>query len=295
MQTFALLIPLVAAALVPVNNTCMDAVSKPPPGPKTFDCPGFVIESTDVTWHQRDWNTTSMAIDKYFAPHWQSVRAFGTIIDGRTGLREFMKEWLTGFPDVFIQMSDLFCEGNDDVGYKTTMPYVLTATNTGPSIYGPATGKKVKYHGIANCYIKKIDGQWKYTTEWDVPDMWSFLVAMDLDIDKLPHPATDLMTIDDCKPLFEWETGLMNWFPSAETIQSKNLLAYPRAKYPRQEVSVETDETAATETVVPAAETAAASSTSSVKGVAMLGGLGLVALAGALMSRGAPQQPPLLG
>ena len=51
----------------------------------------------------------------------------------------------------------------------------------------------------------------RYTTEWDVPDMWSFLVAMDLSIDKLPHPATDMMTIDDCKPLFEWETGLMNW------------------------------------------------------------------------------------
>ena len=36
----------------------------------------------------------------------------------------------------------------------------------------------------------------RYTTEWDVPDMWSFLVAMDLSIDKLPHPATDMMTID---------------------------------------------------------------------------------------------------
>jgi len=286
MQTFALLIPLVAAALVPVNNTCMDAVSKPPPGPKTFDCPGFVIESTDVTWHQRDWNTTSMAIDKYFAPHWQSVRAFGTIIDGRTGLREFMKEWLEGFPDVFIQMSDLFCEGNDDVGYKTTMPYVLTATNTGPSIYGPATGKKVKYHGIANCYIKKIDGQWKYTTEWDVPDMWSFLVAMDLSIDKLPHPATDMMTIDDCKPLFEWETGYMNWFPSAEDIKTKNLLAYPRAKYPRQEVAV---------VELPEAAAGSASSTASVKNFALLGGLGLVAIAGVLMSRKAPEQPPLLG
>jgi hypothetical protein len=184
-------------------------------------------------------------------------------------------------------MSDLFCEGNDDVGYKTTMPYVLTATNTGPSIYGPATGKKVKYHGIANCYIKKIDGQWKYTTEWDVPDMWSFLVAMDLDIDKLPHPATDLMTIDDCKPLFEWETGYMNWFPTAEDIRSKNLLAYPRSKYPRAEVAaVELPEKA---------EGSEATSTSSVKGIALLGGLGLVALAGALMSRASPQQPPLLG
>jgi hypothetical protein len=279
MQTWTLVLPL-AVALAPVNNTCMDAVSKPPSGPKTFDCPGFVIKSTDDTWHMRDWAMTNASIDKYFAPHWQSVRAFGTIIDGKTGLREFMQEWLAAFPDVFIQMSDLFCEGNDEIGYKTTMPYVLTATNTGPSIYGPATGKKVKYHGIANCYIAQIDGQWQYTTEWDVPDMWSFLTAMDLKIDDLPHPAYDMMTLDDCKPLFEWKTGYMHWFPTAEAITEQNLLAYPRAKYPRP---------------VKLPATSDASETTSFGAMALLGGAVLSSMAGVLMWRSTPRQPPLLG
>ena len=49
------------------------------------------------------------------------------------------------------------------------MPYVLTATHTGWSkAFGAPTGRKVKYHGIANCYIKKepSSGQWQYTREW---------------------------------------------------------------------------------------------------------------------------------
>merc|ERR1712086_67154 len=205
--------------LQPVNNTCMDKQTSPPmSGPRTLDCRRFVIESTDATWHQRNFNASLAAIDKYFAEDWLSVRAFGTVINGRDGLRIFMKQFLEGFPDVFIMVSDVFCEGNDDVGYKTTMPYVFTATNTGPSSFGAATNRPVKYHGIANCYIKKIGDQWMYTNEWDVPDQWSFLVQLGLHIDALKHPKTDMMIIDQCKPLFEWGSGKMNWLPKMENM-----------------------------------------------------------------------------
>jgi len=228
MPAFAtMLVALASARTHPVNNTCMDVSTVPPPGPKSFDCRRFVIESTDATWHQRNWSATEEAITRYFAPGWQSVRAFGTIIDGLEGLQAFMKEWLVGFPDVFIRVADVFCEGNDEVGYKTTMPYVLTATNLGRSPYGPATGREVKYHGIANCYIKDMgNGRWQYTSEWDVPDMWSFLVGLGISIDSLPHSARDLMTIDQCKPLFEWGSGKMNWFPTPERVAASDLRVY---------------------------------------------------------------------
>merc|ERR1711871_122833 len=107
---FALSLALLCVGTLGVslqNNTCMDASTVPPAGPKTFDCRGFVIESTDMTWRRRDWATTEASITKYFAPGWQSVRAYGTYIKGLGGLRSFMKEWLAGFPDVFIYMSDL--------------------------------------------------------------------------------------------------------------------------------------------------------------------------------------------
>ena len=96
------------------------------------------------------------------------------------------------------------------------MPYVLTATHSGRTkAFGAPTGRQVKYHGIANCYIQLIDGQWQYTREWDLPDMWAFITALNLTADRiLPHPSGDLVPVDQCKPLFEWGSGTMNWFPT---------------------------------------------------------------------------------
>ena len=136
------------------------------------------------------------------------------MLRGREALRVFMADWLGGFPDVFIHVADVFCEGSVAAGYKTTMPYVLTATHKGwTKAFGAPSGRPVKYHGIANCYIKRVGGQWQYTREWDLPDMWAFITALNITT-PLPHPAGDLVPVDTCKPLFEWGTGEMNWLPT---------------------------------------------------------------------------------
>ena len=202
------------------NNQCSNAYTQPPGGAEvdstSFDCPAFVIASTDATWHTRNWELTNKAVDTYFSEDWQSVRAFGLMLRGREALRSFMKDWLGGFPDVYIHVADVFCLGNEAVGFKTTMPYVLTATHTGWSkAFGAPSGRKVSYHGIANCYIKKIGGQWQYTREWDLPDMWAFLTALNISANALPHPSADLVPVDQCKPLFEWGGDVMNWFPAS--------------------------------------------------------------------------------
>lgn len=60
--------------------------------------------------------------------------------------------------------------GNDIDGYKTTMPVIHTATHLGwHPVFGPPTGKKLRWSGIPNCFIKKFDGQWKFTAEWNLP------------------------------------------------------------------------------------------------------------------------------
>ena len=90
-------------------------------------------------------------------------------------------------------------------------------THTGWShAFGAPSGRAVKYHGIANCFIKQnATGQWQYTREWDLPDMWSFITSMNLSASAIPHPSADLVPVDECKPLFEWGSGEMNWFPPA--------------------------------------------------------------------------------
>ena len=71
--------------------------------------------------------------------------------------------WATkrAFPDLQIHVTDVFCVGNDIDGYKTTMPDVLIGTNTGPSSFGPPTGRHVSYNGMAVCYVQKVGGKWQ--------------------------------------------------------------------------------------------------------------------------------------
>jgi hypothetical protein len=58
-----------------------------------------------------------------------------------------------------------------------------------------------RYHGIANCYIQKdAFGRWQYTREWDLPDMWAFITALNLSAAQVPaHPSADLVPVDECK------------------------------------------------------------------------------------------------
>ena len=50
------------------NNECSNAYTRPPGGAALgedgFDCPAFVIASTDATWHPRSWEATNRAVDK---------------------------------------------------------------------------------------------------------------------------------------------------------------------------------------------------------------------------------------
>ena len=61
-----------------LNNECSNSYTEPPGGAEAgsegFDCPAFVIRSTDETWHARSWEATNAAVDTYFSEDWQSVR-----------------------------------------------------------------------------------------------------------------------------------------------------------------------------------------------------------------------------
>ena len=98
--------------------------------------------------------------------------------------------------------------GNDIDGYKTVMPDILTGTNTGPSAYGPATGKKVCYSGTAVTYVQKVKGHWVYVAEWLLHDEFSLISQLGFtNISAIPHPPLN-DKLHDCsvnKPGFGWK------------------------------------------------------------------------------------------
>ncbi len=61
------------------------------------------------------------------------------------------------FPDIVLDAEEIIWAGDDEVGFHTSHLTRIIGTNTGPSRYGPATGKQVSVMVIANCVALEND------------------------------------------------------------------------------------------------------------------------------------------
>merc|ERR1712031_21337 len=106
------------------NNTCLwekEGLNRE--GPREFDCPRFVIESTDQIWNMyRDPELIKFYLRKYMVDDWESISPMGEYLRGYEKLEPLVLDTMIAFPDIKLHIVDTFCEGNDIDGYKTTMP-----------------------------------------------------------------------------------------------------------------------------------------------------------------------------
>merc|ERR1712215_267463 len=191
------------------NNSCLyekEGLNRD--GPREFDCPKFVIESTDQIWNMyRDSDKIVSYLHQYMVEDWESISSMGEYVRGMDSLINLVNITLVAFPDIQLHIVDTFCEGNDVDGYKTTMPVIHTATHLGyHPVFGSPTGKYLTWYGVPNCFIKNIDGQWKYTSEINMPDSLSLYSQLGV----APPEETWVMPTDDCNQLFDWDTGYIN-------------------------------------------------------------------------------------
>jgi len=197
--------PLAPAAY---NNDCMIDTQLNPPtkdAPQTFlaECAAWVIKSTDAVWHAHE--RVDESIEEYFYEDWFSSSDVG-IMRGMKALKQLVHSKRTAFPDLKIHITDAFCHGNDIDGYKTTMPDILTGTNTGPSDFGPATNRSVIYRGIAVCYVQKVRGRWQYVAEWVLHDAATYMLQMGWQPKAAPKPE-----LRQCKqnlPSWGWQAPM---------------------------------------------------------------------------------------
>ena len=68
--------------------------------------------------------------------------------NGSEFIKDRMMEDRTACPDLHFTIEDQIAEGD-----KVSTLWTLSATNTGPSKFGPATGKKFTVSGISNSRI----------------------------------------------------------------------------------------------------------------------------------------------
>ena len=94
---------------------------------------------------------------------------------------------MAAFPDIRDLIEDVVWTGNDQDGYRTSMRWTWTARNTGHSIYGPPTGRRVIVSGIANCIIKGEN----VVEEWVAYNEISLLRQLGLDVCEVLRRASD--------------------------------------------------------------------------------------------------------
>ena len=90
-------------------------------------------------------------VNDLFADNFVS-HSSGQGINGPEGIKQQITRNRTASPDLQITIEDQIAEGD-----KVSTLWTLTGTNTGPSEFGPATGKKVTITGIS--YTRISDGK----------------------------------------------------------------------------------------------------------------------------------------
>lgn len=123
-----------------------------------FDIEDFVRRSAHEIFNRR---MVGM-IDEYYTEDYLCHGASGRELLGTEEYKAEVLTALAAFPDATFHVDHLIQSGDEQNGYKTSAVWTMLGTHAGPSIYGPATGRRVKMTGITNHLVK--DG--KFVEEW---------------------------------------------------------------------------------------------------------------------------------
>ncbi len=98
-------------------------------------------------------------------------RAPGEELHGADGLTALLNGYRTAFPDLRIEIDELLAHGD-----VTLLSFTLTGTHRGDLLGHPATGRRVKAHGMVRSRFR--DG--KIAEEWEILDQLTLFEQLGL-------------------------------------------------------------------------------------------------------------------
>jgi predicted ester cyclase len=134
--------------------------------PKWQDFPHFIIGITKEIWEDRQIALLESCYAKDIV-----VRGAGGLKQGCQAVIDDTLAKMAAFPDLQILAEDVIWSGSESQHYLSSHRTVITGTQTGDSIYGPATGKRYYARCIADCAV--TDGV--FDDEWLVFDSSSIV------------------------------------------------------------------------------------------------------------------------
>jgi predicted ester cyclase len=131
-----------------------------------FDVEHFVRALFHNLYNRRDLST----VDKAYTPTARWKGASNRLGYGRQDVKGMARSLLATFPDLGMQVDEVYWMGNDDEGYRVSVRWTAQGTHRGYALYGAPTQRRVHLWGIDQLYIRNgvITEDWMMFNEFDV-------------------------------------------------------------------------------------------------------------------------------
>ena len=131
-----------------------------------FDVDHFTRTNFDALWNRRDFAALTGAYETDFAFQGPTDRAFR----GIASYRDLLASLFTAFPDLELQVEEVYWMGNETEGFLASVRWSAVGTHAGAGIYGPPTALPVQIWGITQQQIVngKIVAEWMLFNELDL-------------------------------------------------------------------------------------------------------------------------------
>lgn len=132
----------------------------------SFDVEDFLRLTYHYVWNWR----MPGKLDDAYAPNMRFHGPTDREYYGRGEYKSFVLSIMAMFPDLVMQVDDLYWMGNEREGFLASVRWSIVGTHRGMGIYGPPTGRHVNMWGITQHYVKngRIVEDWMLFNEFEV-------------------------------------------------------------------------------------------------------------------------------
>lgn len=138
----------------------------PAPAAGGFDVEAFTRRAFHYIWN---WRLVGKVDDAYLP----AMRFHGPgdrDLYGRGEYKAFVLAMMAMFPDLALQIDDLYWMGNDAAGYLVSVRWSMVGTHRGFGAYGPPTGRRVTMWGITQQRVAhgRVAEEWMVFNEFEL-------------------------------------------------------------------------------------------------------------------------------
>ena len=114
------------------------------------DLPAYILGVTREIWEGR----RVAALHRYYAPD-IPMRSPSSVIVGNRAVIAATLATLAELPDRELLGEDVIWSGDEEAGFLSSHRILSVATHAGDGVFGPATGRRIRFRTIAECAAKE--------------------------------------------------------------------------------------------------------------------------------------------